>query len=39
MDNIKMDIQKWRGGNGRDLSGQGWDRWQALVHTVMNLQF
>ena len=37
-DNIKMDLQEVGGGDGDWMElAQDWDRWRALVSTVMNL--
>jgi hypothetical protein len=38
-DNIKVDLNelKWEGVDHNDL-GQGRDKWQALVNTVMNFR-
>ena len=35
-DNIKLDLQEV-GWEGHGLA-QGWDRWRALVNTVMNVR-
>jgi hypothetical protein len=39
VDNIKMDLREvgWDGRDRIDLA-QDWDRWRALVNTVMNLR-
>jgi hypothetical protein len=38
-DNIKMDLQEVGGGCGDWMElAQDWDRWRALVSTVMNLR-
>jgi len=37
-DNVKMDLQEVGGGCGDWMElAQDWDRWRALVSTVMNL--
>jgi hypothetical protein len=39
LDNIKMDLRKieWSGVNWIDLD-QDWNRWRALVNSVMSLR-
>jgi hypothetical protein len=39
-DNIKMDLQEVGWGGGMDWidMAQDWDRWRALVYSVMNLR-
>ena len=38
-DNIKMDLQEVGGSSGDWMElAQDWDRWRALVGTVMNLR-
>ena len=37
-DNIKMDLREVGGGGDWMELAQDWDRWRALVNTVMNLR-
>ena len=36
--NIKMELQEVGGGGDWMELAQDWDRWRALVYTVMNLR-
>jgi alpha-glucosidase (family GH31 glycosyl hydrolase) len=39
VDGIRMDLRDIAWGNVEDIQlAQGWDRWRALVNTVMNLR-